>query len=289
MRWLIVVAMVAASSAPLSAQITEIRVSFDSAGKVRTLTPPVVQRLGLTSPAWPVTGDFSEAALFATSLGGHVIAVERRGGATDRYALTDSAFVALRAAVNAALSRSGSVVTEEREHMISEPAGNTFVRNQMILGFSVYGGLLAALANDGKTAGAMYLLAAGTSYFVSTAISKQTTITRAQNHLATDGALRGGAATAGLLYAALGDINDKSYAGVTLAGALAGSALGYQYGKRLTDSEAESATSFSNYAGLTVFGLTGATGIAQNSHDDGRTVVGAVVASAVAGYGLGPL
>jgi len=289
MRWLIVVAMVAATSAPLSAQITEMRVPFDTAGKLRTLTPAVVQRLGLSAPAWPVTGDFTEAALFATSVGGHVISVERRSGAVDRYALNDSTFVALRAAVDAALSRTGSVVTEERVQMISEPAGNAFVRNQMVLGFTVYGGLLAALANDGKTGTALYLLAAGTSYFASTAISRQTTITRAQNHLATDGALRGAGATAGLLYAAVGNIDDKSYAGVTLAGALAGSALGYQFGKRLTDSEAEAATSFSNFAALTVFGLSGATGIAQHSHDDGRTVVGAVVASGLAGYGLGPL
>ena len=289
MRWLIAGAALCCIAQSAAAQITELPVPFDSAGKLRSLTPQVAIRLQLAAPVWPVQGDYVEARLFATSAGSHVISVERRTGAFDRYALSDTALVALRAAVNAALSRSGSVVTEERPQLISEPARGAFVRNQMGLALTVYGGLLSSLSDNTETRSAIYLLAVGTSYFATTALARTRTITRAQNHLATDGALRGWGMADGLLYTAAGDVDDKTYSAVGLAGALGGAIAGYHYGKRLTDSEAEATTSFSNFAAATAFGLSGATGIAQHSHNNGRTVVAAVLAGGALGYGFGPL
>src|SRR5262249_36530537 len=148
--------------------------------------------------------------------------------------------------------RSGSVVAEEHTQTISEPARGAFVRNQMLLSLGLYGPLLAATTNDGKTAVASYLLGTSASYFITTAISRNNTITRAQNGLATDGAFRGWGMAAGLLFAARGEGgDDKTYAGVGLAGALTGAVAGYQFGKRRTDSEASSATSVSTWSALT--------------------------------------
>lgn len=291
MRWASMAAFLCVAAAQaVSAQTTDLPVPFDTAGKVRTLTPPLVARLGLEPPVWPVQGDFVEARLFATSAGGHVIAVERRTGAFDRYPVTDSALVNLRYAVNSALVRSGAIVTEERAQLISEPAGGAFVRNQMGLAFGLYGPLIAsAFRSNEKTAVATYLLATGASYFITTEISRKTAISRAQNNLATDGAVRGWGLASGLWYAAAGEGDEQTYSVVGLAGALGGAFAGYKRGARLTDSEVESTTSFSNFGALTAFGLSGATGLAQHSHDDGRTVVGAVLGGGVLGYALGPL
>src|SRR5262245_29960789 len=80
------------------AQATETPVPFDSAGKVRTLTPALVARFGLQGPSWPVQGSFLEARLFAVSAGGRVLVVQRQSGAIDRYAFTDQDVTAIRSA-----------------------------------------------------------------------------------------------------------------------------------------------------------------------------------------------
>ena len=54
------------TAAPLAAQVTETPVPFDSAGRIVSINEPLANRLGLTPPAWPVTGAFVEAKLFRT-------------------------------------------------------------------------------------------------------------------------------------------------------------------------------------------------------------------------------
>jgi len=270
------------------AQVTETQVAFDSASKVRSLTPALVTRYQLAAPSWPVTGDFVEARLYALSTGGRVLAVERRSGTIERYPLDAEAASALGAAIDAALMRTGAAVTEAQPEVISEPARGAFVRNQMLLTWGLYGPLLSSLANDGKTQTALYLLATGGSYFLTTAVGKKMNVTRAQNHLATDGAFRGFGASAGLLYALAGDRPDgRTYRGIGLLGALGGATTGLLYGRRLTDSEAEAATTFSTFSALTAFGLAGTAGLLDDS-TDARPIVGAAVASALAGYLVGP-
>lgn len=269
------------------AQVTEVAVPFDSAGKVRTLTPELVTRFALSPQVWPVTGTFTEARLFAVSTGGHVLSVDRPGGAVERYTMSDSAVSLLRAAIDSSLRISGSVVTEERPQTMSQPVKGAFVRNQMVLTWALYGPLLASMSGDTKTGTALYLLATGASYFITTGISRTTSITRAQNHLATDGALRGWGTASGLLYAVAGDAGPQTYSAVGLIGALGGSLAGFQYGRRLTDSEAQAATSISSYAALTMLGAAGASGLLDDS-TNGRGAVGGIVAAGILGYVAGP-
>ena len=69
----------------------------------------------------------------------------------------------------------------------------------MILSAALYMPLAATLSGDGKAGAVIWTLGTGASYFVLSAITKNQSITRAQNHLATDGALRGLAMSSALL------------------------------------------------------------------------------------------
>src|SRR5687768_11390419 len=121
-------------SAPAAfAQVTETPIAFDSAGKVRTLTPSLVQRFDLKPPAWPVFGDFREARLYAVSSGGRVLVVDRPTGAVERYALSDDVVASLQQAIDASMTVRGRTVSEERADIVSQPANRAFVRNQMLL------------------------------------------------------------------------------------------------------------------------------------------------------------
>lgn len=227
------VAMIAlgAFARPAAAQQVETPVAFDSAGRVRTITPQLVERYGLSAPAWPVTGAFVEARLYAVSTGGEVLVVERPNGAVERYPLSETDARALRDAVDAGRTRPGATPTETRAITTSSPAGNAFARNQMLLSLFVYGPLLASLADDGQTGTALYLLGAGSAFFISLGISKDLEVTRAQNLLATDGAVRGYLATAAAIALVDPGVGRKTYSVLGLAGALGGSALGYQRAK----------------------------------------------------------
>src|SRR5688572_3640452 len=102
-------------SAPAAfAQVTETPIAFDTAGKVRTLTPALVQRFDLRPPAWPVSGDFREARLYAVSSGGRVLVVDRPTGAVERYPVSDEVVASLQRSIDAAMTAHGRTVTEER-------------------------------------------------------------------------------------------------------------------------------------------------------------------------------
>lgn len=277
-------------------QIIETPIAFDSAGKVRTLTPALIQRFGLKAPEWPVFGDFREARLYSVSSGGRVLVVDRPTGSVERYPLSDDNVTSLQRAIDASMTTSGRTVTEARTDVISEPANRAFVRNQMFLTWAVYAPLLGAVTQDAKAAASIYLLGTGASYFITTAIARKKTVTRAQNHLATDGALRGFAAASGLYYAVTGDEgedeccvedsgNERAGAFVGFTGALAGAIGGYHFGKGLTDSEAWSATAFSNFSAATTLGLIGT--LADESSDE-RALVAVTVGAGLAGYAWGP-
>ena len=271
-----------------AAQVTETAIAFDSAGKVRSLTPAIAARLLLTPPAWPVSGDFVEARLFSISTGGFVLSVERQAGRVERYALTPDHASALRFAIDAGMKRGDAPVAEEAANVISQPARGAFVRNQMALTWAVYGPLLAALSEDAKVGTSLILLATGASYFVTSAVSRKAVITRAQNHLTTDGAIRGMGVAMGTMYLFVGEDGDsRSFAAAGLAGALTGQFIGFDLGKRMTDSEAQATTTLSTYAAATALGITGASGLI-NEVDDGRGAIGAIVAAGLAGYVLGP-
>lgn len=279
--------LVLAVATRLDAQVVERPMAFDSAGKIGSLTPSLVTRLGLSPPAWPVHGDFLQARVFSVSTGGSVLVAERAAGVLERHMLTDEQLQALRSRVDAAMTVIGSRVGEDRPDMISAPARGAFLRNQMILAAGLYGPLLASLSNDGQTATALYLISVGGSYFALNNISSTTPITRAQNDLATDGAIRGAGTAAGLMRAfGGGDVHQKTYSGIALGGAVMGSAVGYVRGRGLTDGEAHAAMTASTFAAGTVLGIVGAFGPERESAE--RTVAGSMVAAGLAGYLLGP-
>ena len=269
---------------PLGAQVVETPVPFDTAGKVRVITPPLVSRFSLPSPPWPVAGDFVEARLYSSSDGGVVLVVLRRNGVVERYTAPNLDVAALQASVDAALMRTGIFVAEDA----SENVRRTFARNQLILGAILYGPGMAALANDAKTGSVLYLLGAGGTFFAVATLSRNMHVTRAQNHLSSDGALRGFALANGLLFAAAGDFPDrKTVSGVGLAGSVLGSIAGFHRGRRLSDAEAHASTSASTLAALTTFGLLG-TVDALDSEGSERGVAGGLVATGIGGYFAGP-
>lgn len=272
----------------LDSQIVETPIAFDSAGKVLSITPALVDRFHLGAPAWPVTGAFVEARLYGASSGGSTLVVTRPSGALERYALSDEERAALRTAIDQAMATSGAVVSEVSPQVISQPARGAFIRNQMLLSALVYGPLLATLANDGRTGTAIYLLTVAGSYFALSALPKTLVVTRAQNHLATDGGIRGYFLANGLLTTFGGsDLDIKVYNSIGLLGSVGMSVIGFNRGRGMTDADANATTKFSTFAGLGVLGLLGMTGQVDSGHD--RLVAGAMTASGIAGYLAGPL
>lgn len=270
------------------AQVIETPVPFDSGARVRSLTPALVARFELRPPEWPVAGDFVAARLYSVSSGGTVLSVERASGQVERYALADDQISALRGAVDRALLADTTAVVGERPSETAVAARRAFARNQMILSAIVYGPLIASFADDGRTATALYLLSVGASFFAVNDMAKNTNVTHTQNDLATDGTIRGYAATSGLVYAFSGDgLDRKIYSALGLAGAIGGAKLGFERGRRLTDSEAQAARKASTLSAATTLGVLGAMGMFEEPDQD-RPVIGAVVAGGLAGYLVGP-
>ena len=73
--------MLALMPSAVRAQVRERPVPFDSAGRVLAITPPLAARLGLASPAWPVTGDYLDARLYAIDDGAGVDGARRPAAA----------------------------------------------------------------------------------------------------------------------------------------------------------------------------------------------------------------
>jgi hypothetical protein len=268
------------------AQVSETPVPFDSAGQVRSITPSLASRLGLTSPSWPVTGDFDEARLYAVSSGGYVIAVQRHDGRLDRYNIDDAQRATLRSQIVEAMTRVGRLVGEEGPAVVSEPARTPFIRNQMILSALLYGPAAATLTHNGSTGAGVYLITTGASFFYLADLAKHVTVTRAQNHLATDGAIRGSLMVGGALNALGIDPNQDWGAASTLIGGIGGSVVGYYWGKRLTDSEAHSATVGSTLLAATAAGIAGSLGAFDSDNND-RAVSATLVSAAAVGYPIG--
>ena len=306
---------VAVPPAPLLAQqpaAVERPVPLDSAGRVPVLTPTLVNRLSLPAAVWPVTGSFREARLFRSEAGAHVIVVQRPDGSVERFPLSAEQTAALRDAVTTAWNaqaarglRSGEGAFGMEE---SQPAGNTFVRNQIFLGLVAYGPATAALLSDagGGTATAGYFLAAGGSFFVAANTVRNRTVTRAQAALASHGGLRG--AAAGAAIAAIADASGgPGYGAPILAGALGGTIAGFQGARGLSDGEAGASGLMADLAALTTLGLAGAGGAFKArdtlitfpdgssfpvEDDDlragGKAALGAAVGAGVLGYLTGP-
>ena len=268
--------------------VTETPAPFDSAGRIMTITPPLAVRIALRADVWPVTGDYEEARLYSSSAGGYVLAVHRRGGSIERHVITDDDREALRAAVSAGMAVAGRPVTEERPELISEPARGAFVRNQMLIAALIYGPAAATFPDEGNERTAAYLLVTGGTFFALMAASKNLAVTRAQNHLATDGAYRGAVIARGLAFAFdVDENNEDAWAASALLGGIAGSVAGFQLGRGYTDSEARAATFGSTTVGGTTAGVLAAAGAFEGGRSGDRAAVAGVVAAGLLGYPLG--
>jgi hypothetical protein len=281
--------LLVATALRLDAQVVETPIAFDNAGKMRNLTPGLVARLDLRPPTWPVQGEFVEARLFSVSSGGSVLVVERRDRQVERYPLTEQEVATLRNAVNAGMAQFGGPVGDDRPEAISEPARGAFVRDQMLVGALWYGPLLAALPDDPSASSALYLLTVGATYFIASGIANSTTVSRAQNSLASDGAVRGALATGGALYALFGEELDGKVANfVSFAGAVGGAMTGFQRGKRMTDSEAQATMFASTASAATALGVLGGAGLLDDNTGSSQLVVASIVGAGLTGYALGP-
>jgi hypothetical protein len=278
--------LVLLAAMPAAAQTVETPVAFDSAGRILSVSKSLVTRLDLAAPSWPVSGEFIEARLYSVSSGGYVMTVTRPAGTLERYPLTDAQFAGLRDAVHAALAREGKVVAEDAATVISEPARGPFVRDQMLLASIIYGPSIATLMGDDAAGSGAYLLTVGGTFFAVNQFARTRMISKAQNALTTDGALRGWAATA-LAVSATGTRMDGDGAALTaLLGGIGGSVIGYTRGKRLTHAEAQSAMTGSTLLAGATIGLGYATGVVGEDSDQGAST--AVLAGGIAGYLLGP-
>jgi hypothetical protein len=299
-----------------SSPVIERPVPFDSAGRVPALSPALARRRGLTTPAWPVTGDFRDARLYRTDDGGHVLVVQRPDGSVARFALSDAALVAVRQAVGSGLLAQGAAGERlsggSTGLEVSQPAGNAFVRNQALLGLAAYGPATAALFSGGGPAasGGGYLLAAGTSFFIAANTVKNRTVTRAQASLASHAGTRG--ALAGAAAAAIGNANSgPGWGAPILASAVVGTIAGYQQARGLSDGEAASAGLMADLGALTVLGVTGSldafrrdqrqvffdpqrpefgsyTETDDNLRASGKLALGGAIGASVLGYAFGP-
>jgi hypothetical protein len=282
----VLIPLALAAFASAGAQTTETPVPFDSAGRISSVSRSLANRLNLAPPAWPAGTDFVEARAYQVSTGGYVITVGLRNGGVTRYALTDEQFAALRAEFQQRMRVEGKVVAEDAATVISESARGPFVRDQMLLATIIYGPSLAALTHDGSAGTGLYMLSVGGTFFALNDFARRRTVTKAQNALTTDGALRGWAATALATNALGAKLSEDGTAITALIGGIGGSLIGYHRGSRLTHAEAQSAMTGSTLLAATTVGLGFATGVIAENNE--RAASAAALAGGVAGYLAGP-
>lgn len=285
-----------AFTASAQAQVVEHPEPFDSAGRVMVITPGIAARLQLLPPAWRVTGQFTEARLFTAADSGFVLVVTRPGGSVERYPLNSDERAYLRERTS---TLPASLIATAREATASRGERRGFIRNQTLLGLTVYGPSAAvALSDDGAGQSAIYLLVAGGAYFAAATLSREIEVAEQQNGLATHMATRGAAMGLGATYAA-GLAGDGRAAGV-FAASLLGTAAGLRIARDLTPGEARSSGFGADASALVMLGALIAShpdvkgewdvpGNGDRNDAFGRGRVAALVAAGAAGYPLGLL
>ena len=215
----------------IHAQVVERPVPFDNRGLVTVMTPYIADRAGLRPPWWPVSGEFTEARLFTANDSTYVLAVTRRTGVVERYAMSGADRDALRAVVSK-LPRETIVARTD--------ARNAFIRGQTLLGLGVYGPAFAgAIGDDAGTASAAYLVVAGGSFFAASEISRRNFISRPQADLSTNMGLHGALAGWGTTYLLHG--GEKAQFAGAFIGGLTGATIGVRVARNMTEADAVAA------------------------------------------------
>jgi hypothetical protein len=274
----------------VDAQVIERPVPFDSAATVMVLSPMIAERAQLGPPSWPVSGDFVEARLYTVTDSSYILTVRRSTGVVERYTLS----AADREAIRIGISRLPPDVVRERND-----AGNSFIRNQTLLGIAVYAPAFAyAIGENAVGATAGYLVVAGGSFFAASEIARRNFISRAQNDLSFNTGRNGALGAWGLAYV-LG-AEDRAQAGAAFIGGLAGTAIGLGWGRGMTEAEAVGAGFGADLGALIAWGTVSTIdgdpdcGFANEVYScrdriSGKAKVLTVLASGLAGYPLGVL
>ena len=295
-RLAVIGALLLVAAAPLSAQVVERPVPFDSVGNVVVMTPYIAERAALRAPWWPVSGDFTEARLYTVNESTYVLTVTRRTGVVERYTLS----AADRDAIRAIVSRLPREVIAARND-----ARNAFIKNQTILGLLVYGPAFSVAIGDnvaGATAG--YLVVAGGTFFAASEIARRNRISRAQSDLAFNMGHNGALAGWGTMY--IFDASDQGQAAGAFIGGIAGTALGVGLGRGMTEADAVGAAFGSDIGALIGWGtvealrgddrcttitdpVTGFSNVDCKRRLSNRAEVAMIMASGILGYPFGIL
>ena len=283
--------ILAAAPAHLAAQAVETPEPFDSAGRVEAITPGMAAQLELRAPAWRIAGDYRDARLYRMSDSAWVVAVTRRNGVVERYAITaeERQYLRERASALPPTVREQLVqdVGEAARSVTDRATRNAFIRNQSLLGLGVYAPAFSAAITD-EDAGrvAAYLLVAGGTYFGAATLTREMAINESMNRMSTDLALRTAAGGLGIAYA-LGAPNDGLAASIFIGG-LAGTATGLYLGRNVTPAQIEAAGFASTAAAFTA-GATHVLAIDADNVDDDfpRELAATLVVAAAVGYPAG--
>ncbi len=275
-------------------------IAFDSAGRLTVITPVTAARLKLVAPVWPLANDWTEARLFSSDSVSAVLVAQRVDGAVARYGVSPVELVLLRAAVSNALQaqialRGIDSTRDATGFEQSEPAGNSFVRNQVLLGLTAYGPATAAILSDnGAAAAGGYFVAAGASFFAAAELVRSRSVTRAQNNLASYGGTRGAAVGAAVAAIATAD-GGAGYGVPILAGAVGGTVLGFQRARAMSDGEASASGFIGDLAALTTLGVGGTLGAFEDDTSTRRGIaprlkaaLAASIAAGLVGHYVGP-
>ena len=271
------------------AQARERPVAFDSAGRVTVVTPPLAARLGLSTPLWPVNGDYLDARLYALddASGAFVLVVRRQREVLERYAVDAATKRALGAVVDRGtatdFARGGPDAVPT---FISEPVRGSFVVNQTLLGAILFGPTASTLVNDPAGGTAAYLAVTGGAFFLAANMTTGSSVSRAQNHLSWHSARRGAIAADLLLYSVTGSDEGRGYALTTLVGGVAGDVLGFTLGEPMTDAEAHGTSHGSTVTAALAWGLMGSGGTFERN-GSGRVGTALIVGAGALGYPLG--
>jgi len=263
-----------------SAQTIETPAPFDSAARLFVVTPGVATRLGLVTPAWPLSGQYVDARLYSVTPGGGFVLVARtESGVFERFPMSDAERAALQHVIDAAVTASGRLGADVGND-VSEPAGNGFARHLTVLGALAYGPLAASLSDNESGAGAAYLAVTGLTFFISYNAARTGRITRAQSDLASNLGLAAAAGGGLLAYSVTGN-GDRGVRAVALGSGIVGTIAGASLGRPLTDAEA--------HASVVGIEATAAAGWAASSAVGAspRGMAAAVAGSEVLGYALG--
>ena len=284
-------ALSAAVPATVGAQSVERPEAFDAAGRLPVITPVVAARLRLGPPAWRVTGDYRAARLYSLGDSGYVVVVTRPSGVVERYSLTAADRQYLRDRTRDLPPGIDEQIAEglaEAAAAVTGSARNAFLRDQTIIGLTIYAPSFSyAVTNETAGRIATYLLMSGASFFGAMSLSREFEISATQNRLSTLGAVHGGGAGFGLLYAL--DASEDGQAAGIFTGALAGTAAGLYFGQGMTQAQVAGAGFGMDALGLVTAGYLGAAGSFNERDQASRLAAAGVVLAGLTGAPLGAL